>query len=327
MKSTKSLKLILLISILVCIIGFYKGTFTNQPKESSAKQLLSPNFIKTMQPDDNYEENDYYYEAYNLSSYIATDLYSIDGYGIQADDDWYEIYVSPGYEHLIVVLLFSHSEGDIDIAVYDSSINGITGNYSTSDNEFINVILPSSGTYYLRIYYANAGNEYDLWWNTYPNISDDYYEPNDEYISAYDISSSENVWLSTIHGNGVQLDNDWYEIFITRGFEHLIVDLTFSHSSGNIDLAVYDDFGSLIISSTSLTDNEKIDYRLPYNGTFYIKVYGDNSGNSYNLKWDAMFAGLQIPGYNLSILFGITLIISIIFIVEIVKKKPIVQKK
>lgn len=328
MKSTKNLKLILLISILVFIIGFYKVNFTSPSEESSTKQQFSPSFIKTMQPtDDNYEENDYYYEAYNLSSYIGIALYSIDGYGIQADDDWYEIYVSPGHERLLVALLFSHSEGDIDIEVYDSSISYITGNFSVTDDEFINYIVPSSGTYYLRIYLADAGNEYDLWWNTYSYINDDNYEQNDGYLSAYDISPFENVWLNTINGMGVQLDEDWYEIFIARGFEHVIVDLTFSHSSGNIDLAVYDDYGSLIISSTSLTDNEKIDYRLPYNGTFYIKVYGDNSGNSYNLKWDAMFAGPQIPGYNLSILFGITLIISIIFVIEIVKKKPIVQKK
>jgi hypothetical protein len=243
-------------------------------------------------PDDNYEENDYYYDAYDLSSYEDTWLSTIDGPGIQADDDWYEIYVSSGYERLMVELTFTHSEGDIDIGVYDASLYLITYGASTTDNEYINYIVPSSGTYYLLVCYANLGNEYDLWWNdTIPVApTDDNYEENDYYDEAYDLSSYEDTWLNTIDGYGVQADDDWYEIYITTGYERLMVELTFTHSLGDIDIDVYDASLTLITYSVSTTDNEYIDYILPSSGTYYLLIYYGDAGNTYNLWWDDLIS-------------------------------------
>lgn len=134
--------------------------------------------------DDSYEENDYYYEAYNLSNYEETYLSSIEGKGIQGDDDWYEISINSEYESLIVDLIFTHAHGDIDIQVYDS--NGtqlITLSQTSTDNEYIDYILPSSGTYYLRVYGDDVGNSYDLWWNY-----DSYIPPdNGSMIPGYNI--------------------------------------------------------------------------------------------------------------------------------------------
>lgn len=116
-------------------------------------------------PDDAYEENDNSLSAYNISLYEQTWLSSIDGLGIQADDDWYEIEVTPGNERLVVNLQFSDSEGDIDLEIYDIGVSFIVGSYSVTDNEYINYVLPSDGTYYLLVYYGDAGNAYDLWWD------------------------------------------------------------------------------------------------------------------------------------------------------------------
>ncbi|MFX0146071.1 MAG: clostripain-related cysteine peptidase, partial [Candidatus Hodarchaeota archaeon] len=243
-------------------------------------------------PDDNYEENDYYTQAYNLTAYEDTWLSMIDGPGIQADDDWYEIYISPGYERLLVELTFTHIEGDIDIDVYDVSLSYITGSWSTTDNEYINYVVPSSGTYYLLIYYANLGNEYDLWWNDTLTAGpgDDNYEPNDDYTQAYDLSSYEQIWLYDLNGYGIQADVDWYEIYITSGYEHLVVDLIFSHAAGDIDIDVYDVSLTFITESSSITDNEYIDFILPSNGIYYLVIYGENAGNTYNLWWDDLIS-------------------------------------
>jgi len=69
---------------------------------------------------------------------------------------------------LRVELTFNHSEGDIDITVYDSSLSFITASWSSTDNEYINTIVPSSGIYYLLIEWGDAGNEYDLKWSSQP---------------------------------------------------------------------------------------------------------------------------------------------------------------
>ncbi len=241
-------------------------------------------------PDDNYEENDDYTSAYDLSSYEQTWLSTIDGPGYQHDDDWYEIYITPGFEHLQVTLTFSDAAGDIDIEVYNATLDLIAGSWSVSDNEYIDVIVPSAGTYYLKIFLADAGNPYDLWWDdlAYSIPAEDNYEENDAYTSAYDLSANGNTWLSTINGPGIQADDDWYKIYITPSYENLVVDCTFSHMEGNIDLGIYDSSGTLTTESRSSTDNEHVDIVLPSPGIYYIKVNGSNIGNVYDLRWNTI---------------------------------------
>ncbi|MEC4986714.1 MAG: Calx-beta domain-containing protein, partial [Oscillatoria sp. PMC 1076.18] len=132
----------------------------------SASDRLSILFNQTNPTDDNYEENDTRTTAYNLSANERTWLSNLDGLGIASDEDWYKIDITPGYENLVVDLQFAHADGDIDLKVYDANGNFVAGSYSITDNESIDTILPSSGTYYLKVYpYSGSGNTYDLWWD------------------------------------------------------------------------------------------------------------------------------------------------------------------
>lgn len=120
--------------------------------------------------DDVYEENDTLATAADPFSsggnWEQTWLSSISGEGIQADEDWYKIYISPGYENLKVELQFTHAQGDIDLGVYDINGSMVAWGMSVTDNESIDTVLPSSGTYYLRVFsYDDLGNTYDLWWD------------------------------------------------------------------------------------------------------------------------------------------------------------------
>jgi len=67
------------------------------------------------------------------------------------------------------------------------------------------------------VYYEDQGNQYDLWWDDVEYSSDDHYEENDTLAAAYDLSSDEQTWLSTINGYGIQADRDWYRIEVTPG--------------------------------------------------------------------------------------------------------------
>ncbi|MDY6913795.1 MAG: Ig-like domain-containing protein [Planctomycetota bacterium] len=116
-------------------------------------------------PDDAYEENDSRAEAYDLSDHQATWLSNLDGPGIQADQDWYEIFVPAGQERVFVDCRFDHLMGDIDIGLYDSAGNLLDGSYSFSDDEYIDYVVPGSGAYFVRVAYSDWGNEYDLWWD------------------------------------------------------------------------------------------------------------------------------------------------------------------
>jgi len=121
----------------------------------------------TQQPDDNYEDNNTRATAYDIGSQEHTWLSTIGGHGIQRDDDWYQIEVNPaGYEHVVITCLFSHAEGDIDIELCDSSGAVLDdGGRTSTDDEVIDYTVPGPGTYYIRVWYDNEGNQYDLWWD------------------------------------------------------------------------------------------------------------------------------------------------------------------
>ncbi len=280
--------------------------------------------------DDNYEWNDAYTSAYDFSAHKNVWLSTVDGTGVQFDDDWYKISIDPGYEQLIVDLTFTHIADNLDLGIYDSTGTLVTESTSSTDDEHIDYVLPSSGTYYIRVNGSDIGNEYDLRWNSI--IPDDNYEENDVYTSAYDLSGDEDTLLSTIDGFGVQLDDDWYEISIAEGYENVTIVLTFTQSAGNIELALYDSTGNLITSSATTTDNEYLNYVVSSSGTFFIKVYGDNAGNSYNLMWSSIEytppgGTPAIPGYDLLFLFGVIIAISILTIRKLIKRKPIIREK
>jgi|GEM_PF-2095019 len=355
----------------------------------------------TLTIDDAYEENDVLATAYDISMNEMQWLNTINGYGRQLDSDWYEIYITNNYVRLVVNCTFTHAEGDIDIAVYDAQGGWITSSASVTDNEYIDYILPVEGTVYIRVYYGNQGNEYNLWWDDLPHtfadleavsvsgptaateggtvdidrsirnngnqasgtfaqalylspdptitpadtqlfyglhaslgggatstgtvpgvalppgtmgwyyygliadldgdvsenneynnatasasavLIDDHYEENDAMATAY--AFPELNWLSNINGLGCQGDQDWYRVSMTPNYLHLEVQCLFSHAAGNIDIAVYDPLGALVASSTSITNDESINAVMPAAGTFYIVVYGVGWGNTYNLWWD-----------------------------------------
>jgi hypothetical protein len=124
-------------------------------------------YVEYTEPvDDNYEENDTRATAYDLQHDEKIWLNTIDGYGIQLDDDWYRIYVSHGDKRVKITAQFSHSEGDINIALYNSSGGELIALTSGSDNEYIDFSVPADMAYYfIKVYYGNAGNQYDLWWD------------------------------------------------------------------------------------------------------------------------------------------------------------------
>ncbi len=243
-------------------------------------------FWNGMEREDFYEPNDLLAEAWDFTGREGQWLSSYgQGWGVQKNDDWYEVTITPGYERLLVDLEFTHAEGDIDLAVYDEGGTLVTTAASNTDDESLDCLLPAAGTYYLKVFGDNAANLYDLRWEG--TEREDPYEPNNTLAQAWDFTGGECQWLSSYGGSlGVQADEDWYKVYVDATRERLIVDLRFTHADGDIDLAVYDWQGEFVTHSTSQTDNESIDCRVPSYGTYYLRVYFGNAGNTYDLWWD-----------------------------------------
>jgi len=115
--------------------------------------------------EDEYEENDTHANAYDLTGNESTWLSTIDGLGVQCDEDWYRIEVSPaGHEHVSIDANFTHDNGDIGLELYDSSEVLLDGSYTTTDDEHIDYIVAGAGFYYVRLFHGDQCNFYDLWW-------------------------------------------------------------------------------------------------------------------------------------------------------------------
>ncbi|MBN1305662.1 MAG: pre-peptidase C-terminal domain-containing protein [Anaerolineales bacterium] len=123
------------------------------------------NTIDYLPVDDNYESNDTLGTAYDITTQERVWLTGIDGIGVQADNDWYKIEVTSGYQRVQVDARFIDSEGDIDIRLCNAAGTSLASSTSTSDNEFIDFTVPSGGAYYIQVYYDNLGNGYNLWWD------------------------------------------------------------------------------------------------------------------------------------------------------------------
>ncbi|NEO61850.1 MAG: hypothetical protein F6J98_16005 [Moorea sp. SIO4G2] len=118
--------------------------------------------------EDAYEENDNLLGAYDLSNNANTWLSDLSGEGIARDEDWYKLTVSSNNQRLIVDLEFTHTDGDLNLSLYDENANFILGSSSLTDNEQIDTVLAESGTYYLKVDpvgIPNEPNTYDLRWN------------------------------------------------------------------------------------------------------------------------------------------------------------------
>jgi hypothetical protein len=246
--------------------------------------------------DDLYEENDILSQAWHPGyDWEGLWLTSIGGMGIESDDDWYEIDVSAGEKRVRVEVQFTNSLGDIDVQLFNSSGTELAISDSFIDSsEYIEHIVPVSGTYYIRVYseFTPTNNEYNLRWNALPSV-DDIYEENDLLEDAwYPGYNWEGTLLSTIGGMGVQSDDDWYEIDVSAGEERLLMDACFTDADGDIDLALYDSGGSFVAGSLSYDDNEFIDHTVAGPGKYYIWVGGiDDFGNPYDLWWGGFPAG------------------------------------
>ncbi len=242
--------------------------------------------------DDFYEENDAWNQAWDLSNVEDIWLGSLySGEGIQGDDDWYMIDVEMEEGHLIVEINFDNFEGNIDLELYDSSQSLLASSNTRDNYEFVDYEFDSSGTYYIRVFGENKGNWYNLKWRTQDEAKDFYddsYEPNNNRRFGYVLWDDEWTWLNNIAGLAVQGDDDWYKIDVTPGFEQLVVEVTFNHSAGDIDISIFEEQNPTdpIIGNYSVSDNEYIDFNVSHPGLYYIQIHGENAGNEYDLRWD-----------------------------------------
>ena len=261
--------------------------------------------VGTLVKDDKYEDNDILEDAYTgLADGVW--LADVDGFGISNDADWFQVAVaSSGNRRIKIECLFTHNEGDIDIVLFDLSGNVIGQDaMSSTDNEYLNVVVPSAGIYCVKVWnrFGYTGNNYNLRWRSFP---EDNYEPNNSLAGAF-TGLPKGVWLSSVDGPGYQGDVDWYKTVVADDTKRrIVVDCTFTHSEGDINIALYNFSGTQLYFNSTTNDNEQIDFVVPSTGTYYVRVTSfEYMESAYDLCWNTMtysaptLLSLSITGAN-----------------------------
>jgi hypothetical protein len=252
--------------------------------------------------DDAMEPNNSFEKAYDLSD--AEDLWmGRISEGVQWNEDWFKIWVSPQYRQLTLDLRFQSYLGDIDMKLFDAKKRPVAVAQANVDDEFLNINLDQGGYYWVQIYGSNRGNHYDFKFQTkFTGGGDDEYEDNDTLRKAYPLTKYENQWLSKIQGEAVAADNDFYSIQVSPGKLRVVADLRVDVEKslveqGDVDIRLLNSAGQVIASSANILDDDYIDFTVPAPGRYYLKVYPFNTGskfNMYDLKWSTYKTGEPI---------------------------------
>ncbi len=198
------------------------------------------------------------------------------------DEDWYENYMFAG-EDLIVDLIFTHVDqfDDIDLQIVNDA-GGVEGSStSVNDNESLTVQIDADGYYYVRVYDGrpNVENSYSMDITYGTPCFDDWYEPNDTQAEAAPVTDSTYYDLQLCPN-----DADWYAATVPGGAD-LLAWITFTHADGDLDLHLYDAWGTQLDYSVSVTDDEAVGAESLAAGTYYIRVTGwSGAENQYDLE-------------------------------------------
>ncbi len=211
------------------------------------------------QADDPLEENDTC-----ATATVIADGSQLGLYVEKTDEDWYSIALEAGGT-LTVDATFAHSDGDVELELFDSCGGTLVASSTTStDNEQVSIMNSSTSivNYKLRTYIAAADvndcNNLNLTVQITGVVPPDpctgppdVFEPNDSCAAASLLVPS------TYSGLAVSKTNqDWYRIQVGPG-QTLGIRMNFIDNNGDLDLSLLSSCGGTLLSSSgSVSDTE-----------------------------------------------------------------------
>ena len=190
-------------------------------------------------------------------------------------------------------LAFTHSQGDVELEVFDATQNRIGLSDSTTNNEAVSFAAVAGQYYYARVYgYSGATNpSYTLTVDQPAGAgggTGDVFEENDSFAGAYTLVAIDqtHTGLSINTAN----DDDYYRIVPTTSGT-ATVSLAFQHSQGDIDMRVFNASQTQIGISDSTGNSEQFSWSVTAGQAYYIRVYGYQGATNPNYSMT-----IDVPG-------------------------------
>lgn len=220
------------------------------------------------------EPNNSFADAFELQSSSESSQFKIDSAN---DLDYFKFTLAQDGAASIKIE-FSHSQGDLDMKLFDNSFKQLKSSTSVNNQEEFAEQL-SAGTYYVQVYgYRGAQNDYSLSFQSdaaggaqVPK------EPNNSFDTAYNVFQESS---GEITGAG-EKDYFYFDL-VSRGSVKVQMDI--DASAGDLDLELYDENFRKVASSLGVTKVEQISRSLNV-GRYYVVVKGyRNASGGYALS-------------------------------------------
>jgi hypothetical protein len=231
----------------------------------------------------------------------ATDLRAVqgvqrvDGLSIDApgDVDWFAFTtVADARPGQSVRVDFNNAEGTLSLELDDASGTVIGRSTGPSDHQEISLIGRPAGTYYAKVSGASAGVagvNYSLTINA-PGQGPDPFEPNDSAAAA--------TYLGPVQGHravgglsiNTSADQDWFSFSIdSEAAAGQSVGINFQGAEGDLDLELYNQYGTLLSRSAGAGDAEAVSLAGLPAGYYLVHVFGfaGATNSDYTLTIDA----------------------------------------
>lgn len=220
--------------------------------------------------DDIYEENDYFSQA-TVLTYGNYNSLILNG----SEYDIYNVSVISG-NTINVDIFFYHSEGDLDLSLYDISLSLVDNSTSITDNEHVSYIAPITG-YYSIIVDSYTDDLYQQYYLIIDTGFDDIFEENDDWLTPSYISNN------TLYTNLTCTDSDFYYFWASEGYL-INVTIEFSYVEGDLDLYLWDYWTIEIWDySVTATSSENIIFAANSSDWYLIEVYNYEDNYNYSL--------------------------------------------
>ncbi|MFH1810377.1 MAG: PPC domain-containing protein [Pseudomonadota bacterium] len=173
---------------------------------------------------------------------------------------------------------------------------------SAASQRVVSSSVTQSGTYYVQVLSGCTENSYYALRVGDSSCADDSLEDNDS------LGQASSVVPSRIDGAICRGDDDYLAFDAIQGTP-LRLDLRFSHSSGDLDLALFDPVARRVGLAQGVGDEEVVQYTASQSGRYTARVYGFNGAEApYSLDiclddpWeenDSIDRAVDLPGRNL----------------------------
>jgi len=250
--------------------------------------------------DDSYEENDTRATARNLGTLTgSTTLSNL----VMADGaDYYSFTItSAATSAHSITMNFTHSQGDLDLRLLNSSGTILKRSEGVSNTETVSLSGLAAGTYFIQAYgYRAVTNpSYSLTINTPGPLADDAYENNDTQATASNLGTLTSA--TTINSLALADAADWFTFTTTgTGTSSDFVRINFTNSQGNLALELYNAAGTRIGSANGTGNSEQILLTGLTAGTYSVRVLGNSGATnpSYSLTIDPPSAAAADDAYE-----------------------------